>query len=73
MPAKGEVAKLKHDINVDDIESVNIMLVNKTAGNTIMKGQVDLMSQRVLYNWYLDRDNLVVIRPNNVSHYLTKA
>ena len=69
MPPKGKELKIKHELNAKDILSVNVMIVNQTSQNFIMRSQVDLMSQKVLYNWYLDKDNFVLIRPNNVKYY----
>jgi hypothetical protein len=70
MPPKGKELKIKHELNAKDILSVNVMIVNQTSQNFIMRSQVDLMSQKVLYNWYLDKENFVLIRPNNVKYYL---
>ncbi len=67
MPPKGKELKIKHKLNAKDILSVNVMIVNQTSQNFIMRSQVDLMSQKVLYNWYLDKENFVLIRPNNVN------
>ncbi len=67
MPEKGKEIKLKHGLNVNDIISVNVIVVNGTSNNLIIRSQVDLISQKVLYNWYIDKENLVLIRPNNVK------
>jgi glutathione peroxidase-family protein len=68
MPPKGQELKIKHNLKVDDIIGVNVMIVNKTSQNMIMRSQVDLISQKVLYNWYVDKDFFVLIRPNNVRN-----
>lgn len=67
MPEKGKELKIKHDLNVDDILNVNVIIVNGNKKNLIMRSQVDLISQKALYNWYIDKENFVLIRPNNVS------
>jgi hypothetical protein len=67
MPQKGKELKIQHNINVEDIISVNVVVLNKTSQNFILRSQVDLISQKALYNWYIDRSYLVVIRPNNVN------
>jgi hypothetical protein len=66
MPEKGKEIKIKHSLNVANIINVNIIVVNGTPSNLIIRNQVDLITQKVLYNWYLDKTNLVIIRPNNV-------
>jgi hypothetical protein len=72
MPQKGKELKIKHNLKVQDIISVNVMVVNQTSQNMIMRSQVDLISQKALYNWYVDKDFFVLIRPNNVSKDLIK-
>ena len=67
MPEKGKEVKLKHGLNVDDIIGVNVIIVNGTTNSLIIRSQVDLISQKVLYNWYVDKENFVLIRPNNVK------
>ncbi len=66
MPEKGKEVKLKHELNVDDIIGVNVIIINGTTNSLIIRSQVDLISQKVLYNWYVDKENFVLIRPNNV-------
>jgi hypothetical protein len=66
MPEKGKEIKIKHKLNVNDIINVNVIIVNGNPNNLIIRSQVDLMSQKVLYNWYIDKDSFVLIRPNNV-------
>lgn len=67
MPPKGKELKIKHDLNADNIISVNVIVVNGNSNSQIIRSQVDLISQKVLYNWYVDNHNFVLIRPNNVS------
>lgn len=69
MPKRGKEIKIKHNLIVEDIISVNVIVLNKTTQNTILRSQVDLISQKALYNWYLDKTYLVIIRPNNVVLY----
>lgn len=67
MPEKGKEIKIKHNLNVNDIISVNVIVLNGTQNSVIIRSQVDLISQKVLYNWYIDKENFVLIRPNNVN------
>jgi hypothetical protein len=70
MPQKGKELKIKHNLNVNDIINVNVIIINKTSQNFILRSQVDLISQKALYNWYIDKTHLVLIRPNNVNFFL---
>jgi hypothetical protein len=70
MPEKGKELKIKHSLDVSDILSINVMVVNGNNKNLIMRSQVDLISQKILYSWYVDKENFVLIRPNNVQIYL---
>ena len=70
MPQKGKELKIKHNLNAEDIISVNVIVLNQSSQNLILRSQVDLISQKALYNWYLDRTYLVLIRPNKVRCYL---
>lgn len=67
MPPKGKEIKVKHGLNIDKIISVNVIILNGSGHNQIIRSQVDLISQKVLYNWYIDRDDFVLIHPNNVK------
>ncbi len=66
MPEKGKEVRLKHELNIDDIISVNVIVVNGSTNNLIIRSQIDFISQKSLYNWYIDKENIVLIRPNNV-------
>lgn len=67
MPQKGKELKIQHNLNTENIISVNVIVVNGSSKNLILRSQVDLISQKVLYNWYIDKDHFVLIRPNNVK------
>jgi len=67
MPEKGKEIRIKHGLDVTKIINVNVIIINGNNSNTILRSQVDLMSQKALYNWYVDKENFVLIRPNNVS------
>jgi hypothetical protein len=67
MPIKGQEIKIKHNLNIDVIYSVNVIVLNGPKNNKIIRSQVDLISQKALYNWYVDKNYFVLIRPNNVS------
>ena len=66
LPRKGKELKIKHNLNAEDIINVNVIVLNKTPRNMIIRSQVDLITQKALYNWYVDTTYLVIIRPNNV-------
>lgn len=66
MPSRGQEVKIKHNFDVNDIYGVNVIVLNGPKNNKIIRSQVDLISQKVLYNWYVEKDNFVLIRPNNV-------
>jgi hypothetical protein len=66
MPIRGQEIKIKHNLNIDSIYSVNVIVLNGPKNNKIIRSQVDLISQKALYNWYVDKNNFVLIRPNNV-------
>jgi predicted methyltransferase MtxX (methanogen marker protein 4) len=68
MPPKGKELKINHNLNVNDIINVNVIIVNGVSQNLIMRSQVDMMSQKALYNWYIDKEHFVLIRPNNVNN-----
>ena len=68
MPNRGQEIKIKHNFNVDDIYGVNVIVLNGPKSNKIIRSQVDLISQKVLYNWYVEKDHFVLIRPNNVKN-----
>jgi len=72
MPPKGKEVKIKHDLNVKNIININVIVLNGTTHNLIIRNQVDLLTQKVLYNWYVDKENFVIIRPNNVIYFLFK-
>ena len=67
MPARGQEIKINHNLDVDDIYGVNVIVLNGPKSNKIIRSQVDLISQKVLYNWYVDKNHFVLIRPNNVK------
>ncbi len=69
MPQKGKEIKIKHGLDVKNIININVIVLNGSNNNLIIRNQVDLLSQKVLYNWYVDKDNFVLIRPNNVRKY----
>ena len=71
MPEKGKEIRIKHGLEVTKIINVNVIVINGRNSNTILRSQVDLMSQKALYNWDVDKENFVLIRPNNVSKLLT--
>ena len=66
MPHRGEEIKIKHQVDVKNILNINVIVLNGSNNNLIIRNQVDLLSQKVLYNWYVDKENFVIIRPNNV-------
>lgn len=66
MPSRGQEIKVKHNLDIDDIFGVNVIILNGPKKNKIIRSQVDLISQKVLYNWYVEKTNFVLIRPNNV-------
>ena len=66
MPDKGKEIKIKHGLDVTKIINVNVIILNGNKSNIIIRSQIDMMSQKALYSWYVDRDNFVLIRPNNV-------
>ena len=67
MPPRGHEVRIKHNFLIDDIVSVNVIVLNGPKDNQIIRSQVDLISQKVLYNWYVEKSNFVLIRPNNVN------
>ena len=69
MPARGKEIKIKHNFQIDDIVGVTVIVVNGPKNNKIIRSQVDLITQKVLYNWYVDKNNFVLIRPNNVYRF----
>jgi len=66
MPQKGNEIKIKHGLDVKNIININVIVLNGSNKNFIIRNQVDLLTQKVLYNWYVDREHFVLIRPNNV-------
>ncbi len=66
MPKRGKEIKIKHNLDVKKIISINVIVLNGSNNNIIIRNQVDLLTQKVLYNWYIDNQNFVLIRPNNV-------
>lgn len=68
MPSRGHEIKIKHNFNINDIYSVNVIVLNGPKNNKIIRSQVDLITQKALYNWYVDKNNFVLIRPNNVLY-----
>lgn len=68
MPEKGKELKVKHGLNIKDISNISVNIVNGREEGMIIRSQVDLISQKVLFNWYCDHENFVVIRANNVRH-----
>ena len=66
MPDKGKEIKIKHGLDLTKIINVNVIILNGSKQNTILRSQFDLISQKALYNWYVDKENFVLIRPNNV-------
>lgn len=69
MPARGKEIKIKHNFQIDDIVGVTVIVINGPKNNKIIRSQVDLITQKVLYNWYVDKNNFVLIRPNNVYRF----
>ena len=67
MPSKGKELRIKHELEVNKIISVNVVIVNGSSENLIIRPQVDLLSQKVMYNWYIDRESFVLIRPHSVK------
>lgn len=66
MPQKGKEIRIKHHLDVKKILNVNVIVLSGNSNNLIIRNQVDLLSQKVLYNWYIDKESFVIIRPNNV-------
>ena len=66
MPQRGKEIKIRHGLDVKNILNVNVIVINGSSNNLIIRNQVDLLTQKVLYNWYVDKENFVLIRPNNV-------
>lgn len=69
MPQKGKEIKIKHGLDVKNIININVIVLNGSNSNLIIRNQVDLLTQKVLYNWYVDKENFVLIRPNNVRKH----
>ncbi len=69
MPSNGKELKIKHGLNPEEIINVSVLILNHTGSNVIMRSQVDLISGKALFNWYLDKENLVIFRPNNVKYF----
>lgn len=67
MPEKGKESKFKHGLDINNIFNVAVSLVNGSENNRILKSQVNLASNRVLFNWYLDNDYFYLIHPNNLD------
>jgi hypothetical protein len=67
MPEKGKESKFKHGLDINNIFNVAVSLVNGSENNKILKSQVNLASNRVLFNWYLDNDYFYLIHPNNLD------
>jgi len=67
MPHKGQEIKIKHNLDIKKIINVNVIVLNGNKNSIIIRNQVDLISQKVLYNWYVDQENFILIRPNNVK------
>jgi hypothetical protein len=67
MPHKGQEIKIKHNLDIKKIINVNVIVLNGNKNSIIIRNQIDLISQKVLYNWYIDQENFVLIRPNNVN------
>jgi hypothetical protein len=70
MPQKGKELKIKHNLDIKKIINVNVIVLNGNKNSIIIRNQVDLLSQKVLYNWYVDQDNFILIRPNNVRNFI---
>jgi hypothetical protein len=43
MPIKGQEIKIKHNLNIDVIYSVNVIVLNGPKNNKIIRSQVDLI------------------------------
>ena len=69
MPQKGKEIRIKHRLDVKNIININVIVLNGSNNNLIIRSQVDLLTQKVLYNWYVDKEHFVLIRPNNVRNY----
>ena len=67
MPQKGKEIKIKHNLDIKKIINVNVIVLNGNKNSIIIRNQVDLISQKVLYNWYVDQESFILIRPNNVK------
>ena len=70
MPNRGQELKINHNFDIEDIYGVNVIVINGPKSNKIIRSQVDLITQKVLYNWYIDKKNFVLIRPNNVGYHV---
>lgn len=68
MPDKGKEIKIKHGLDINNIINVNVIILNGNKQNTILRSQFDSISQKALYNWYVDKENFVLIRPNKVNN-----
>lgn len=67
MPSRGTETKFKHQLNIDQVFNIAVSIVNGSESNKILKSQVNLTSNRVLFNWYLDNTYFYLIHPNNLD------
>lgn len=73
MPISGKNVSVKHNLDINSIVNVNVYVINGTNDHLILRGQVyslfnknDLASNKPLYNWYVDNNSIVILRPNDV-------
>lgn len=68
MPSKGKEAKIKHNIDTNQLYSVNVNIINRTSSMTIFRSQYELIDQKLLFSWYVDNDYFYLIHPLNTSN-----
>lgn len=67
MPAKGKESQFKHGLDINKIFNIVVSIINGSDNNKILKSQLNLISNKILFNWYVDKDTLYLIHPNNLN------
>lgn len=67
MPKKGQESKTKHGLIFDDIININVSITNGSKNNKILRSQNNLIDQKLLFNWYVDKDNFYLLYPSNID------
>lgn len=65
MPSKGKESKTKHGLNFDDIQNISVSIINGSKNNKIIRSQNNLDDEKVLFNWYVDKDYFYLLYPSH--------